>query len=431
MNINAPESTDELTDITLPLRIGLVLFALVFGVFGLWASIAPLDGAAHAFGRVTVASHSKTAQHLEGGIIAAILVKNGDYVEQDQLLIKLDETQSLAQLDIVRKQYNALRLREARLNAEKLQLPSVDYPELENVTAADIAAEEQVFAARKAAISAGTDLLVQRIEQLRSQLNGIKALKESKDALAQSYQEELTDIEELLGQGYSDKNRLRELQRALATAKGESADLTANIASIDVQIGETQLEIMLREREFQNEVVAELADTQNRLNDVAERITALRDVVSRTSVRSPVAGTIKGMQFHTVGGVIAPGTKIVDIVPEDDELIVEAQISPNDIDRIALHQQANIRFSSFGNAVPNIIGKLTYISADIFVDENSGLPYYQARIEVTEEGFKELGDLELVPGMPAEVFVATGSRTFFQYLFKPLSNAIARSFNED
>lgn len=431
MNMNAPESTDELTDITLPLRIGLVLFALVFGVFGLWASIAPLDGAAHAFGRVMVASHSKTAQHLEGGIIAAILVKNGDYVEQDQLLIKLDETQSLAQLDIVRKQYNALRLREARLNAEKLQLPSVDYPELENVTAADIAAEEQVFAARKAAISAGTDLLVQRIEQLRSQLNGIKALKESKDALAQSYQEELSDIEELLGQGYSDKNRLRELQRALATAKGESADLTANIASIDVQIGETQLEIMLREREFQNEVVAELADTQNRLNDVAERITALRDVVSRTSVRSPVAGTIKGMQFHTVGGVIAPGTKIVDIVPEDDELIVEAQISPNDIDRIALHQQANIRFSSFGNAVPNIIGKLTYISADIFVDENSGLPYYQARIEVTEDGFKELGDLELVPGMPAEVFVATGSRTFFQYLFKPLSNAIARSFNED
>ena len=427
----APAVSADLTDITLPLRIGLVLFALVFGVFGLWASVAPLDGAAHAFGRVTVASHSKTAQHLEGGIIAAILVKNGDYVEQNQLLIKLDETQSLAQLDIVRKQFNALKLKEARLNAEKLGLETVNYPELKSVTEQDIASEQQVFAARRAAISASTDLLNQQIEHLRSQLNGIKALKESKEALAKSYQEELTDIEELLGQGYSDKNRLRELERALATAKGESADLTANIASIEVQIGETQLQIMLREREFQNDVVGELAETQNRLNDVAERITALTDVVSRTSVRSPVAGTIKGMQFHTVGGVISPGTRIVDIVPEDDELIVEAQVSPNDIDRIALNQHANIRFSSFGSAVPNVFGKLTYISADIFVDENSGMPYYQARIEVTEEGFKELGDLELVPGMPAEVFVATGSRTFFQYLFKPLSNAIARSFNED
>ena len=422
---------DDLTDITLPLRVGLVLFALVFGVFGLWSSIAPLDGAAHAFGRVSVASHSKTAQHLEGGIIAAILVKNGDFVEQNQLLIKLDETQSLAQLDIVKSQYNALKLKEARLRAERTGANFVTYPESLHELTDDIAAENEVFAARKAALAAGSDLLVQRIEQLRSKLKGLEALKQSKDSLAQSFQEELKDTEELLDQGYSDRTRLRELERAFATATGESADLTANISSTEVQIGETQLQIMLQEREFQNGVVNTLTETQNALNDVRERITALQDIVARTSVRSPVAGTIKGMQFHTIGGVISPGTRIVDIVPEDDELIVEAQISPNDIDRIALNQRANIRFSSFGNAVPNIIGELTYISADIFIDENSGLPYYQARIEVTEEGTKELGALELVPGMPAEIFVATGSRTFFQYLFKPLSNAIARSFNED
>ena len=424
-------TSEDLTDITWPLRVGLVLFALVFGVFGIWASVAPLDGAAHAFGRVTVASNSKTAQHLEGGIIAAILVKNGDFVKEGDLLIKLDETQSLAQLDIVRSQFNAFKLKEARLNAEKAKSDSVIYPTLEGLNQMDIDAENEVFSARKAAMKASTEVLVQRTEQLRSQLKGIEALKESKDSLAASYGEELDDIEELLDQGFSDKNRVRELQRALATATGESADLTANISSIEVQIGEANLQIMLQEREFQNEVVNELADTQNALNDVTERITALRDVVARTSVRSPVAGTIKGMQFHTVGGVIAPGTKIVDIVPEDDELFVEAQISPNDIDRIVLNQDANIRFSAFGNAVPNIYGKLIYISADIFVDEMSGMPYYQARIEVTEEGHQELGDLELVPGMPAEVFVATGSRTFFQYLFKPLSNALARSFNED
>lgn len=427
-NLQQPE---ELTDITLPLRIGIILFALIFGVFGLWASVAPLDGAAHAMGRVTVASNSKTAQHLEGGIIAAILVKNGDFVEENELLIKLDETQSLAQLDIVRSQFNALKLKEARLNAEKLKSKSVTYPSLEGLTEEEIAAENEIFEARRNSLAASTELLVQKTEQLRSQLKGIQALKKSKDALAKSYDEELKDIEELLDQGYSDKNRLRELERALATAIGESADLTANIAAVEVQIGEAQLQIMLQESEFQNEVVNELGETQNALSDVTERVTALQDIVARTSVRSPVAGTIKGMQFHTIGGVISPGTKIVDIVPEDDELIVEANVSPNDIDRIALDQNANIRFSSFGNQVPNIVGRVIYISADIFVDENTGMPYYQARIEVTEEGAKELGDLELVPGMPAEVFIATGSRTFFQYLFKPLSNAVARSFNED
>ena len=137
------------------------------------------------------------------------------------------------------------------------------------------------------------------------------------------------------------------------------------------------------------------------------------------------------MQFHTIGGVISPATKIVDIVPDGDELIVEAEISPNDIDRVAINQNANIRFSTFGNAVPTIFGQVTHISADIFVNESTGLPFYRARIEVTEEGSKELGSLQLVPGMPAEVFIATGSRTFLQYLFKPFSNTLARSFNED
>lgn len=428
-------SDDDLTSIARPTKVGVTLFALIFGVFGLWSATAPLDGAALANGRVTVASHSKTAQHLEGGIVAEILVKNGDFVKKNQLLIKLDETQSLAQLDIVTSQYNAMKLKEARLISEKANADKVSYPaavlDSGSVSEEEIAGENEIFAARKAARIAGVELLNQRVEQLRSKAIGLVALKASKDSLVQSFAAELEDTKALLGEGFSDKTRLREIERALAVQIGESADLTANISSIDVQIAETKLQIILQDREFQNTVVKELGETQNALSDVTKRITALKDIVARTSVRSPVSGTIKGMQFHTIGGVISPATKIVDIVPEDDELIVEVQVSPNDIDRVALNQAANIRFSTFGNVVPNIFGRLTHISADIFVDEKTGMPYYKARIEVTDEGAKELGNLKLVPGMPAEVFIATGSRTFLQYLFKPLSNTLARSFNED
>ena len=225
--------------------------------------------------------------------------------------------------------------------------------------------------------------------------------------------------------------RLRELQRNVASLEGEAAELTANIAATEVQIGEARLQILQQAREFHNEVVNELGEVQTSLKDVDERITALQDVVSRTVVRAPVDGIVNGMQFHTIGGVIRPGTPIADIVPQGEDLIVEAKVQPIDIDRVALDQEATIRFSTFGSSVPTIYGTVINLSADSFVDEATRASFYLARIEVNPEGMEELGDLVLMPGMPAEVFIATGSRTFLQYVIKPFSNALARSFNED
>jgi len=182
---------------------------------------------------------------------------------------------------------------------------------------------------------------------------------------------------------------------------------------------------------LQNEVVNELGEVQTRLKDAQERSTALQDIVSRTTVRAPVGGVINSMQVHTEGGVIGPGTVIAEIVPLTEELILEAQVSPLDIDRVYEGQEATIRFSSFGNRTPTIVGSLLSLSADAIQDQNTGLTHYLARIEVSPEGMADLGDLELLPGMPAEVFIATGSRTLLQYLFKPFSNALARSFTED
>ena len=429
----APESAPE--SIGRPVRIGAALFALVFGVFGTWAAIAPLEEAAHAPGRVMVASYTKTVQHLEGGIVADILVANGDRVSAGQPLIKLDETQSLAQLEIVSSRSTALRVKEARLLSERDGHDWVVYPaelpEPDPGTREEMDAQSGIFGARRAARQASVEVLEQRIEQLRSKIAGLEALKGSREILAGSYAEELEDTRALLSQGFADKTRLRELERAYATHTGEAAELTAQIASTHVQIGETRLEKIRLEREFESEVVGELAETQTAMDDVAERVRALEDVVARTTIRSPVAGIVNGTQFHTVGGVISPGTAILGIVPEDDDLIVEARVSPNDIDRVALHQEATIRFSALGRSVPTTFGRVVHLSADSFVDEASGFSYYLARVEVTREGMDDLKGLVLVPGMPAEVFITTGSRTFLEYLFKPLSNTVARSFIED
>lgn len=418
-----------------PARVGFVLIAVVFGVFGIWAAVAPLEEAAHAPGRVTVASYSKTVQHFEGGIVAAILVGNGDRVAAGQPLLRLEETQSLAQLGMHQVQYVALRVKEARLIAERDGLQVVTYPaELSREapeTTKEMAAQQGIFATRRAAKQASAEILEQRIGQLRSKIAGLEALRQTKAQLAASYAEELEETRALLSQGFADKNHLRELERALAAHTGEGADLRAQIATAEVQIGETRLERIRLEQIFQSEVAGDLAEAQTAINNVAERIRALEDVVARTTIRAPVAGIVNGMQMHTVGGVIAPGTRILDIVPEHDDLIIEARIVPNDIDRVALNQEVTIRFSGFGRQVPKISGRVVHLSADSYVDEASKYSYYLARIGVTPEGMKDLEGFQLVPGMPAEVFIATGSRTFLQYLFKPITNVLARSFLED
>jgi epimerase transport system membrane fusion protein len=293
-------------------------------------------------------------------------------------------------------------------------------------------AQIEIFNARRSAIDGSVELLEQRVEQLQSQITGFLGLQTSKEKLTNSYNEELADTQELLSQGFSDKNRLRDLERNVSILEGEIAELTATIASTEVAIGEAKLQILQEEREFHNEVVSELREVQTTIDDGVEIAIALEDIVSRTVIRAPDSGIVNGLQFHTIAGVISPGVRILDIVPQEDDLIVEAQVSPIDIDRVAVGQEATIRFSSFGmGSAPSVYGKVISLSADSIVDEMSGVSSYLARVEVTKESMEALGDLSLVPGMPADVFIATGSRTFIQYIFKPLSNSIVRSLRED
>jgi epimerase transport system membrane fusion protein len=419
-----------------PMRVGLLIIFLVFGIFGVWAAVAPIEGAAHAPGIVVVKTYKKLVQHLEGGIVSEILAQNGDYVSAGEPLLILDNTQPLAQLEITNSQFVALKAIESRLIAERDEHSAVIYPDSltrgELNASEEMSAQTQIFQARKAANEGAIEVLEQRIEQLQSKRVGLHALKTSKETLAASYAEELVDVRELLSQGFSDKTRVRELERSHALSSGEAAELTASISTTEIEIGEARLQILQRRREFLNEVVNQLGETQTNLKDVLERTTALRDIVSRTVVRAPAAGVVNGMQIHTVGGVVGPGQPIVDIVPQTEELIIEARVSPLDIDRVTEGQSVMIRFSSFGRgSVPTIFGTVLNLSADALLDQNTGASYYQARIEVTAEGIADLGSLTLMPGMPADTFIATGARTFLQYLFKPFTNAMARSFIED
>jgi len=294
-----------------------------------------------------------------------------------------------------------------------------------------VEAQNELFAARKAMNEGRIGILKQRVDQLQSQVVGMEAQRETKELLAQSFAEELADTKSLLDRGFSEKTRLRQAERSFASYSGEAAELIANIAAIRVQIGETELQILQQTSEFHNEVVSELSTVQTNLKDANERLTALQDVVRRTTIVAPDTGLVNGMQVHTIGGVVGAGAPIAEIVPESDELIVEANVNPIDIDRVSEGQEARIRFSTFGSRAPTILGTLMNLSADAIPNETTGASYYLARVEVSSDSIEELGDLALMPGMPAEIYINTGARTLLQYLFKPFSNAVSRSFNED
>jgi len=423
-------------DLNVHKRFGLIVFFLLFGFGGIWATTAPIDGAAIASGQVTVKSYSKVVQHLEGGIIKDIFVEDGAFVEANEPILEIDNTQSSTDLEAQNQRLFSLRALEIRLEAERDGLDNLIYPPSFNSMGRqgeeEMAVQIEIFNARRSANNGSVELLEQRIEQLQSQITGYQGLQASREKLTASYTEELADIRELLSQGFSDKNRVRGLERNISTSEGEVAELTASIASTEVAIGEAKLQILQERKEFHNAVVSELRDVQADINVGVEIAIALEDIVSRTVVRAPDSGIINGLQVHTIAGVIAPGMRILDIVPQEDELIIESRVSPVDIDRVAVGQEATIRFSSFGmGTAPSIYGKVTSVSADSIIDESTGTLHYLARVEVSQESLEGLGDLSLVPGMPADVFIATGSRTFLQYVFKPLTNSIARGLRED
>lgn len=417
-------------------RLGYAALFVTFGLFGSWAAFAPLNSAALATGVVTVKSYRKTVQHLEGGIVKAIYVRDGDQVKAGDTLLELDGTQTLAELEMVRSQLIASVALGARLVAERDELKAVNFKQDAHSSDPRVIEaqlnEMQVFQARRSANLGEIGVLQKRAVQLDEQIRGINAVIAGKQKESAFYDEEVGDLTALLKEGFVDKQRLREQQRNSVRLQSEIAELRSSIAGARLQIGETELQMVQLNKKFIADVVTQQSEVQTKIFDLSERAAAITEQVARLRVQAPEAGMVMGMQVHTVGGVIAPGTPLLDLVPATEDLVVETQISPMDIDRIAIGKLADIRFSAFNSATtPVIEGRVSKISADRLVNEQTGVPYYLGRVELTEKGRKLLGSLVLVPGMPAEVLINTGERTLLNYLVQPATNAFARSLIEE
>lgn len=416
---------------------GYSIIGALFVVILLWGGFAPLESAALAPGIVQVEGNRKAVQHLEGGIIDSISVRNGDFVTKNQMLLQMDTTQAGAELQILESRRFNLMAQVSRLIAERDDLDSIGFLKPLQMAAGNdqraddaIAGEVTLFNARRLNRLGEAEVLGQRTAQLREKIAGLEAVRASKKAVATSLEEEISDLNELLAEGYVDKYRLRELQRLRSNVLGEAAELMAQIATTNVAIGETKLQIIQLTKQFKTEVVNAYKEAIASLYDIEQQYTALRDRVERATITAPEAGYVLGLVKTTVGAVVAPGEQLMEIVPSVDSMVVEAQVSPMDIDRVQIGQEAEIRFGVFKDAY-SITGQLMRLSPDRLIDRETGIPYYAAEITISDIELLMGENMELVPGMPAEVLIKTGERTMLGYITSPLKRLFSHALIED
>jgi HlyD family type I secretion membrane fusion protein len=418
------------------LAAGLVMLAF-FGGFGAWAALAPIASSAIAPGTVRVEGNRRTVQHLEGGIIEALLVKEDDTVAEGQPLIRLDRTAAQSRFQAVRHQHDLLKASEARLLAERARAerlvfpPALEAERHEPRIATLLAGQEQIFLTRRQSYQGQRAILAKRIEQLGAQILGLEAQIAAAERQLELLAQEDATVDGLVRKGLEREARLLELRRRGAALDGSRAESLAEIARVRQAIGETELRILALDDEQAERVEAELEKVQAELARVEEELVAAADVLRRRDITAPLAGRVVNLRYFTRGGVIQPATPILDVVPAEDRLLIEAQVSPLDIDVVRPGLEAEIRLSAYKmRATPIIYGRLLQVSADRFVDERTGAAYYKALAEAEPEELARLEGIELYPGMPAEVMIKTGERTFLAYLLQPLADSFARAFRE-
>lgn len=421
------------------ISLGIVLSILLFGVFGMWAALWPLATGAVAPGKVVLDTNRKTIQHLEGGIVQEILVREGQLVKAGDILFKLDATTANARRDVQRSQYIATRASEARLIAERDGKESVTFPqELLALDGKDKEVTEQLdtqrrlFDTRKTNLREQMDALQQRVNQGSEEISGLRMQVSSAGEQLRLLNEEIAMVQSLVSSGNAVRSRLLALQRSAAQISGARGEATANIGRVNQQMSEARVMLANKKTEFNNQVVAELKDVQVQASNLSEQLRSAEAVAKRIDITAPLTGKVVGLNVHTVGGVIAPGEKLMDIVPTGDKVVVEAMVNPQDIDNVQEGLKARVRLSAYKQRrVRPVEGNVITVSADRFEDATTGRAYYTARVEVPAEELASLKNVELTPGMPAEVLIVTGSRTMLSYLLDPIRFGFGRAFREE
>jgi protease secretion system membrane fusion protein len=410
-------------------RAGVGILVVGFGGFLAWAALAPLDEAVPAPGVVAVESKRKRVEHLAGGQIREILVREGQLVRAGQELVVLDEAQSKAGLNAALSQWRVAAATELRLKAERDGLKTVAFPK---ELASEGRAQTEVFRARRAALEGELHILREAVRGLEGQLKSLEELESGRAKQVKLFQEQLGSFRNLREQGFVSRNQILELERQLAEVQSRESETLAGIAGVNAKLTELRMRAAQREVEYRREVESQLAEVQKELGTLGERVAAQKDVNSRLVIRAPVAGVVVDLAFHTVGGVVRPGDRILDLVPADDDLIVEARVAPQYIDRVRAGLTADVHFDAYLARAeqPVVRGAVTLVSADALADPRSGVAHYSVRVTVPRAELERLGRLQLVPGMQATVMVKTGERTLLAYLGRPLLRRFAAALTE-
>jgi protease secretion system membrane fusion protein len=425
-----------------PARLGILVLLLGLGGFLLWAILAPLDEGVPTDGVVNIESNHRAVQHLTGGIISKIMVREGQEVNAGDILFTLDDTAVKARFDEVRQRYMGLLAHESRLLAEKSGVTSIPFHEdlIKNRDDPYIQQlmlnQSQLLRARQQALAADVEAMRESIQGQMVLIEGYKGVLASYQSQAALLNDQLSGIRQLVTEGFAPRNQQNELEQKLAQAYGQIASVESNILHSQKSILELKQRINARQQSEKKEIDTEMAQVKLAVQADAEKYKPLKDELQRITVTSPAAGQVVGLKVHTIGAVIQPGQKIMDIVPFGEPLILDAKIPPHLIDKIHIGQDADIRFSTFSNSPQLLLdGKVKTVSTDLLMDPADGaqLPfsYYLARVSITPEGMKALGDRRLQPGMPVQIVIRTGERTLLAYIMHPLIKRIAASMKEE
>lgn len=420
------------------MRWGVATVVVTLGGFLLWAGFAPLKEGVLADGAVVVDTEHKTVQHLEGGIVERLHVREGSEVKEGQLLIELSETRARAELERLETRYYGRMAEFDRLNAERLSRERIDFSEEllarrdEPRIATLLAVQEDLFEVRRNEYQGEVEILRHRIQQLEEQVRGLEASQGARQREQALIEEDLENLEALRERQLVDESLLIARQREYEQGLGAIGNNAADIAATRVAIGETRQQILQLQNTLRTKVSDQLIAAQQELLEIRERIVAVRDVLRRTRIRSPQDGKVIGLTAHTLGGVVQAGNPIMNIVPSQDRLMVEGRVRPTDIDNVFPGQEARLRFDAFSwRTTPELTGKVERVSPDAFQNRDTGESYYVARILAPEEELAKLGDVEVEPGMPVSIMFTGGARTAMQYLTAPLSDIVDKALVEE
>jgi protease secretion system membrane fusion protein len=421
-----------------PRRWGAALVIAGFGGFLLWASLAPLDAGVVANATVNVTDNRKTIQHLTGGSIRAILVREGDRVKRGQPLVELDATRAFAEQGVARAQYIGVRAVENRLQAERDGATQVTFdPELLQHFAEDprlqasTHLQQRLFNTRRAALLGEARILQENILGAEEQIRGLQQIQTARQAQISLFNQELNGVRRLAAEGYVPRNRMLELERNVAEINASLSQNIADIGQARNRVAELKLRILQLQQDYQKELQSQLTEVQKESAALSDRLRGLDYEVTNTVIHSPIDGVVLGLSVSTIGGVIQAGEKIMDIVPADDRLQVDAMVPVQAIDKLTPGLPVDISFPAFNHArTPNIPGRVMTISADRLIDDSNKQPYYLAQVEVTPAGMQMLGSNLIRPGMPASVTIKTGERNMISYLMKPMLDRIDGAFKE-